>query len=259
MLLIVSDDAGYVANTIYYNNSIYIFSDKKYGIIDSVTGKLVEIKSGKKIIAEIKEARGKGKPIKYANFHDAQLMSFYDIGVSAREEKYCSNSDILYQYVNICNKDLKVLNKTFDEMIISIFKCADSYYLRINTWLFPIYPSIANASSLGETYLQNIRIGGAYFAFTGSTSGDIQSKNCYIVIGLSCIHHYVDEHALYFNFTTAQYDNQERVDSVFRRYLSHKPFRLDLESGILSVSDNKWTVQGEDIDLFNRNLIFGTK
>lgn len=234
-------------------DNVLINKAKKYTIIDSETGRVLGKKSGAKIINETPEFGEKP----YANvvYHET-----VNIGTVFESRKYMIANNMAYynpavytyKYVFIDCNAMKVAMSNFDDLIIAIFKCANKFYFRIDKWIWQIgFNASKNPASLVETGLDMLEIGWNYL--TWGINGNLCDTLC-----VDCIMYNKLTNTISFRMCSYR----SHIHGIwFKKSMGVTRSRIDLNTGVMStfnaINGVDLDSQGTDLDLFNRNLVFG--
>lgn len=249
MLLLVDKGDSILNNNDMYGKFTQLYSHTYYGIIDTKTGHVIDIKLGKYIIDELERDASRSKDYRYANvvmtsWHNS--LGFRNIGVCSYRVNGCSRHSAIYQFINFDERDLHVIDSNFNAIVINFFRCGDETYLRVGTWIYKV--------DMDDLFGgRHISIGGMSLDMTGT--GIQSSLYLYTVLGVDCIHYLAKNSLVYFNLSTKFYDVNVDVKDRFCTAVSFCRIKIDLKDGILTTKEGSY--RGTDIDAFNKNLIFG--
>lgn len=219
---------------------------KRYGVVDFDSGKLQGYKFGRTIMKEQIASDGR----EYANMsgdNAVESIGFYNPKLYD------------YKYITIDTSDLEVKFQNFDELNISIFKCNGRFWFRVDTWVWEItaFPT-TNFNDLNASKLFGIEVGRCYLKWSASSKYSYMQR---MILYIDCIMYDKVRHNISFRLSSKSYLMNECIQGNYGygKTLSSNMCDIDLDSGKMHIGRVFGTLDssGMNIDIFNRNMVFG--
>lgn len=214
-----------------------------YSIVDYKSGKIIDNIKGGRLINESASDSSKYANVThdYSKFYVRNNIGLYDFRAYD------------YKYVNINTESLQVDASNFDEVVISVFKCANEFYFRVDKWIWKLNISVGT-HTLADDRIFVLDIGVNRLKWLGSQA---YAYTIYIMLCVDCIIYNKSKNVITYRISSRPFTRRFNSFDKFGDFLSSYINTIDLDTGVMyRVSDGS-NYQGIDLDKFNRNLVFG--
>lgn len=233
-------------------DTVSIRNARMYSIIDAVSGKILGKKFGYTIQQEYKLDSKKYANVSGYLLLDEAVISLHNNPCFYNHKKY------RYSYVNIDTRTMKVVDSNFSDIVISLFRCADDYYFRVDKWIwklnFSFSAHVDKPIELNDNRISVVIFGVNYLNWLRFKPPEWKG---YIILCVDCIEYDKSVNSVTFRVSPLQYYKDINPLEIMMRASASSRCSVDLNTGSMSYIDSDESSRGIDLDLFNRNLVFG--